>query len=852
MRRRRSSTALALILLAPGPLWAQVPTSTRSSSLVGAEDLPRLDAALVTVRASFEAALTRWNELANTDPNGEAYRDAGDALRREERRLLGLQRALELAKDAPMRAVAKLRVEYDTQVAEIARVRTSLLPGGRLEAELQRQVNQLDKLAEAPPTTQSASTKLLTERLSDVERLDEALRTAELDLAFAERLHERLGRTIFDTYALIEREVASALAAYAKLEETWPYIQGDEKARRYLGPVVPPAAVVSTLIVGSVEDPGLLPLWQRFGGQETATAAPSVRRFEGDLVSYRTQVEERRLLRDRLVYDTERLRTLEAERLARPNAEEATALVAAASTSEYVQLGQRIRSVEARLEAISQALGTLSEERAVVEEALSKKRNELRKTEASLGKRTDQWQAHRQKLTLDFPRNPRRELSRPEVLTNFVLGERLSSERTGSDFLERAVRRVEIRLDVLLRRDRSLQEEAQQLRDTELPRLRRAYYETIAQTFAIRGIRVVIVLILAMGVLRLIRRGGETFLSRIVDQTLKRQGVAAIRQQRTRTVMSVFLGGARFIVYVLATLFVIGQLDIDTGPLLVAAGGLSLAVGFGAQALVRDFFAGFFILLEGQYSIGDVVDIEGKSGTVEDLNLRTTVLRSLNGEVHTIPNGEIKTTTNKTKHWSRAIVEVGVAYEEDIEQVMAVLRQVAAEMGAEEAWQSDLRSSEVPGVERLDDSAVIIRVILETSPGKQWQAAREYQLHVKKTFDQLGIEIPWPQHVVTNKKTETDPQSVQAKKRAIRGFVGVSEPEGAPQPSLEDRDRAEVLANKEAALQAAQDRSEQALEAPTLLDDRNPLDRVLDGAETGDGAEPQDTDAPSKKGPGPL
>src|SRR5690606_1729131 len=123
---------------------------------------------------------------------------------------------------------------------------------------------------------------------------------------------------------------------------------------------------------------------------------------------------------------------------------------------------------------------------------------------------------------------------------------------------------------------------------------------------------------------------------------------------------TVFMTTVRLVVYITAIMFAVAQFDVDYGPLLVAAGGISLAVGFGAQTLVKDFFAGFFILLEGQFSIGDVVEVNGKTGTVENLNLRTTVVRSLNGDVHTIPNGQIATTTNMTKLWSRTIVDIGV------------------------------------------------------------------------------------------------------------------------------------------------------------------------------------------------
>jgi moderate conductance mechanosensitive channel len=319
-----------------------------------------------------------------------------------------------------------------------------------------------------------------------------------------------------------------------------------------------------------------------------------------------------------------------------------------------------------------------------------------------------------------------------------------------------------------------------------------------------RLLGVLVVIVVAMIVLKVIRRLGEPLIERVVNRT-KRSEFSADEQQRARTLLTVVMTSARLAVFIVALMFVLSRFEVDYGPLLVAAGGISVAVGFGAQSLIRDFFAGFFILLEGQFNIGDVVEINGKSGTVEKLNLRTTVLRSLAGDVHTIPNGEIKMTSNQTKLWSRAIVDIGVAYEENTDHVGKVLDAVAREMGAVEPWDKKLLEADVMGVERFDNSAVVIRVLLKTRAGEQWGVAREFRRRCKLKFDELGIEIPWPQQVQSVKGyAEQEPKEAdqaQRKKRAgvlryVRKMRGdETEEEGAlAAMSVEERDRAESIA----------------------------------------------------------
>jgi len=188
---------------------------------------------------------------------------------------------------------------------------------------------------------------------------------------------------------------------------------------------------------------------------------------------------------------------------------------------------------------------------------------------------------------------------------------------------------------------------------------------------------------------------------------------------------------------------------INIGPLLAGAGILGLAVSFGAQSLVKDVIAGFFYLLEGQFAVGDIIEVAGKSGVVERMTLRLVVLRDLHGVVHMIPNGQITTVSNKTRSWSRAVVDVGIAYGTDVDRALEVFRDEATRFTADPAWVSQFDGvPEVLGVDELGDSAVTIRVLFRTTPGKQFGVAREFRRRIKSRLDREGIEIPFPQRTL--------------------------------------------------------------------------------------------------------
>ena len=219
--------------------------------------------------------------------------------------------------------------------------------------------------------------------------------------------------------------------------------------------------------------------------------------------------------------------------------------------------------------------------------------------------------------------------------------------------------------------------------------------------------------------------------------------------QRTRTLLSLLRSVGVVLIVVIFLFMTLNAMGVQLGPLLAGAGVVGLAVSFGAQSLVKDVISGLFMLFENQFGVGDVIRIEGVSGAVEEMTLRVVVLRDVYGVVHIVPNGEIKKVSNLTRSWARVVLDVGVAYREDADRVMAVLREVGEELYADEDWRPLLvEPVEVPGIEAFGDSAVTIRVWAKTLPLKQWDVARELRRRIKVRFDREGIEIPFPHQTV--------------------------------------------------------------------------------------------------------
>jgi len=263
--------------------------------------------------------------------------------------------------------------------------------------------------------------------------------------------------------------------------------------------------------------------------------------------------------------------------------------------------------------------------------------------------------------------------------------------------------------------------------------------QSVVHWFQTSGIRILVILLGAIVVRAVLRR-----IAAGAKRKMAADGVITEEEKRLATVIGLTQRGITVLVSILALAMILDEVGVPIGPLLASAGVAGLAIGFGAQNLVRDVVSGFFILVENQYREGDVIEAAGVSGRVEHFGIRATVLRDVTGRVHYIPNGEIKVMSNLTKGRSSAVVDVGVAYDEDVDRAVAVLKDVCAGMRADPAYSTLILSAEVPGIERLDDSAVVLRVVLETVPLEQWAIAREFRRRMLAAFKAQGIEIPFP------------------------------------------------------------------------------------------------------------
>jgi small conductance mechanosensitive channel len=223
----------------------------------------------------------------------------------------------------------------------------------------------------------------------------------------------------------------------------------------------------------------------------------------------------------------------------------------------------------------------------------------------------------------------------------------------------------------------------------------------------------------------------------------------AVRRQKT--LVGIFNGALRVFVWLVVAMMVLSEVGLDIGPILAGAGLLGVALGFGAQWMVRDFLAGMFIILENQYRVGDVVCLDKDCGIVVDITLRKTVMRDLDGKEMHIPNGSFKMAANLTHGYSRAHMDVAVAYKEDLDKVIKIINRVGNQMAQEEPWKEYiLKPIQVlgSGPDKFGDSAVIIKVLGETQPLKQWDTLREFRRRLKKSFDKEGVEIPFPQMAI--------------------------------------------------------------------------------------------------------
>jgi small conductance mechanosensitive channel len=293
-----------------------------------------------------------------------------------------------------------------------------------------------------------------------------------------------------------------------------------------------------------------------------------------------------------------------------------------------------------------------------------------------------------------------------------------------------------------------------------------------------RPLKIVLIVVLAMVVNRLLRKAirnlaeriatgtapGATVVRNVRDRTpgvLTSTGPNDIRSiARAQTIGQVLRSLATALVFAVAALLVLGELGIDLGPLLAGAGIAGVAIGFGAQSLVKDFLSGIFMLLEDQYGVGDVIDVGEAVGQVEAVTLRSTRLRDAEGTVWHVPNGEIRRVGNKSQQWARAVVDVAVAYGTDIRATTAIIEGVAAALRDEPEWARLIQEDpEVLGVETLGADGVNIRLIVQTEPGEQFKVMRELRLRLREAMDTAGIEAPFQRTKVVGGEPAPTPRA---------------------------------------------------------------------------------------------
>jgi len=219
---------------------------------------------------------------------------------------------------------------------------------------------------------------------------------------------------------------------------------------------------------------------------------------------------------------------------------------------------------------------------------------------------------------------------------------------------------------------------------------------------------------------------------------------------RTETLTSVLSSIANLAIWTVVVLMALGEIGVNLGPLIAGAGIVGVAVGFGAQSIVKDFLSGMFMLVEDQYGVGDSVDVGIASGTVERMTLRTTILRDTNGSVWYIPNGEIARVGNRSQVWSRAVLDIDVAYDTDLRHAQDVMKRVAVGLWEDESFTDGdiIEEPQVVGVQNLGIDGITLRLVAKTDPSEQWAVARELRIRIKEAFDSEGIQMPFPQRTV--------------------------------------------------------------------------------------------------------
>ncbi|MFH1186915.1 MAG: mechanosensitive ion channel domain-containing protein, partial [Candidatus Levyibacteriota bacterium] len=259
--------------------------------------------------------------------------------------------------------------------------------------------------------------------------------------------------------------------------------------------------------------------------------------------------------------------------------------------------------------------------------------------------------------------------------------------------------------------------------------------------FSSHGIKILGILIAYF----VINKTSHVFIEKVIRKAVISTKFSSKESEKKReeTLIRVFAAAFRIFLILIASMMILSEFGIDTGPLIAGAGIIGIALGFGGQYLIRDLISGFFIILENQYRVGDVVTLDKTSGLVEDINLRMTILRDMDGTVHHIPNGEIKIASNLSKIFARVNLDIGISYDADLEKVEKVVNSVGRNMAKDPKWKDQIiKAPKFSRVNEFADSSVVIKIIGETKPLKQWSVTGELRKRLKIAFDKEKIEIP--------------------------------------------------------------------------------------------------------------
>ena len=269
-------------------------------------------------------------------------------------------------------------------------------------------------------------------------------------------------------------------------------------------------------------------------------------------------------------------------------------------------------------------------------------------------------------------------------------------------------------------------------------------WSTVTDWLGSHGVRILIIILVSVALYVVLQRLVPRALKLTIPKRMAKKPEEEV-EQRIQTLSRVFVSTGVVLILVAAVFMIMAEIGINITPVVAGFGIVGIAIGFGAQSLVKDFIAGLFILIENQYGVGDVVRIADIAGIVEEVNLRRTVLRDLDGIVHSVPNGEIRVASNFTQDWSRVNLNISVGYGEDLDHVMEVLNRIGKEMAEEPYWSElILDAPQVLRVDAFEDSGIAIKILGDTKPIKQWEVMGELRRRIKRVFDEEGIEIPWP------------------------------------------------------------------------------------------------------------